>query len=139
MRFQRTARDSPVISLTSLIDVLFLVLMFLVLTATFQGTFVLELSLPPAETGIPASVSAPGVVRVVVSDDGQVTIEERRLTLDELERNLSLLPARPDRQVVLSADGRTPHASVVAVMDRVRRAGIQAMRLETTRPAREPS
>ena len=139
MRFQRTARDAPEISLTPLIDVLFLVLMFLVLTATFRETFVLDLSLPPAETGTPATVAVDGVVRVVVSDGGEVTVEGRPLTLDQLEELLALVPVGPDRQVILSADGRTPHATVVGVMDVVRRAGIPAMRIETTRPARDPS
>ncbi len=138
MRFQRTPRDLPTINLTPLIDILFLVLMFLVLTATFRGAFVLDLALPTAETGTPASVTAPGVVRVVVSEEGQVTVEERSLTLDELERLLISLPDREDLQVVLSADARTPHAGVVAVMDRVRRAGVPGLRLETTPLARDP-
>jgi biopolymer transport protein ExbD len=139
MRFQRTARDLPTINLTPLIDVLFLVLMFLVLTATFRGAFVIDLTLPTAQSGTPASVTAPGVVRVVLSQDGQVTVEERRLTLDELERLLTSLPDRETLQVVLSADGRTPHAGVVAVVDRVRRAGILGLRIETIPRALDPA
>jgi biopolymer transport protein ExbD len=138
MQFQRTARDSPTINLTPLIDVLFLVLMFLVLTATFRGAFVIDLTLPPAESGASASVTAPGVVRIILSQDGDVSVEDRRLTLDELQRLLVDLPDR-ETHVVLSADGRTPHAGVVAVVDRIRRAGIVGLRIETTPPGREPA
>ena len=135
MRFQRRARDLPSINLTPLIDILFLVLMFLVLTATFRGTSALDLTLPSAETAPPVSVDAPGVVRVVVMADGQILVEDRPVTLGELERRLVEMPDRDRLSIILAADARSSHGDVVAVMDRVRRAGIFKLRLETTPPA----
>jgi biopolymer transport protein ExbD len=134
MRFQRTARDLPSINLTPLIDILFLVLMFLVLTATFRGTFALDLMLPAAETAAPASVEAPNIVRVVVTADGQVLMEDRPVSLEEFERRLTALPGRDRLSIILSADARSRHGDVVAVMDRVRRASIFNVRLEATPP-----
>ncbi len=133
MRFHRGARDLPTINLTPLIDILFLVLLFLVLTATFRGTFALDLALPTADTAAPATVEAPGTIRVVLKEDGQLLLRDRPLSLDELE---TLLLAEPDRDlvsVILTADARSQHGDVVAVMDRVRRAGISNLRLEARR------
>lgn len=132
MQFQRRARDLPSINLTPLIDILFLVLMFLVLTATFRGTFALDLTLPAAETAAPVPVETPGIVRVVVAADGQVRLEDRLVTLDELERRLIAMPEPGRLGIILSADARSPHGDIVAVIDRVRRAGIFNLRLETT-------
>ena len=50
MRFSRRQRADPSINLTSLIDILFIVLLFLVLTTTFRGATVVEVDLPPAVT-----------------------------------------------------------------------------------------
>lgn len=132
MRFTRHAREQPSINLMPLLDILFLVLMFLVLTATFRGTFALDLALPAASTGIPASTTAPGVIRIVVTADGQVLVAGALTTLGDLERRLLALPD-PDRVgVIVSADARSPHGDVVGVMDTIRRAGIFGLRLEIT-------
>ena len=47
MRFSRRQRVDPSINLTSLIDILFIVLLFLVLTTAFRGASVVEVDLPP--------------------------------------------------------------------------------------------
>ena len=138
MRFQRKPRDLPSINLTPLIDILFLVRMFLVLTATFRATFALDLRLPVAGTAAPARVEAPGIVRVVLTAEGAILLEDRTVTLEELERRLTAWPNRDRASLVLSADARSRHGDVVAVMDRARRAGIVNLRLEAT-PAADTS
>ena len=132
MRFQRRSRDLPSINLTPLIDILFLVLMFLMLTATFRDSFVVDVTLPPAETATPAAIDSPDTIRIVVTADGQVVMDDRPITLDELERRLTAMPRREQLSIILSADERSPHGDVVAVMDRARRADILNVRLEAT-------
>ena len=133
MRFQRAIRDEPSINLTPLIDILFLVLMFLVLTATFRGTFALDLALPAAGTAVETLVEAPGTIRIVMTADGLILLDdEQPVPIDDLGPRLSARPADARRRVILSADARRPHGDVVAVIDQVRRAGIFMLRIEAT-------
>ena len=67
MRFSRRRRADPSINLTSLIDILFIVLLSLVLTTAFRGSSVVEVDLPPAATGERVTDDPQDTVRVTVS------------------------------------------------------------------------
>lgn len=131
MTIRRPRRLPPEINLTPLIDILFIVLIFLVLTATFADTTTFQVNLPPATTGEPSARQIPGRVVVSVAADGTIQIAGDIVTADELERRLQSRPDRDRLTLVLSADTRASHGDVVAVMDRIRRAGILRISIET--------
>ena len=133
MRFAGRRRADPSINLTSLIDILFIVLLFLVLTTAFRGATVVEVDLPPAVTGERITDDPQDTVRVTVSRDGRLYVAQRPVTLAELRDVLTTEAETRDPQVVLEADARAEHGRVVAVMDLARQVGLPRLSIETTR------
>ena len=133
MRFSRPQRTDPTINLTSLIDILFIVLVFLMLTTAFRGASVVVVDLPPAVTGERITDDRQNTVKVTVTREGRLYVSQRLVTVAELRDVLTTVAATPDPQVVLEADARAEHGQVVAVMDLARQVGLRQLSIETTR------
>jgi len=104
------------INLTPLIDVVFLLLIFFMISTQFKSAAELELELPNSDlTQVSSSTEA---LRVVVTKNGQLALEDRRLdnSAESLRRALSQYPNAQDRGIVLEADARATHQSVVDVL-----------------------
>jgi biopolymer transport protein ExbD len=132
--FRRGSRRRVTINLTSLIDVLFLLLIFLMLTSTFRRAGEMELELAPSSTAAAAEASSPGEpVEVAMLADGSVRFEGREIRDDEeLLRILSEAHVGdPDRPVLLNAEAEARHADVVRLIDIVREAGYGGLSLGT--------
>ena len=126
MKFRASNRASPEVNLTALIDVVFLLLIFFMVSTTFEWRTELGIELPEASAREGAK-DVP-VVDVVIDAAGGIEVEGRRID-DPTTRSLRQALARAARgldspQVVVSADARTPHQSVVTVMDAARLAGL---------------
>ena len=126
MKFRSSNRDSPEVNLTALIDVVFLLLIFFMVSTTFEWRTELGIELPEASARESARDDA--VVDVVIDAAGAVEVEGRRLD-DPTTPNLRQALARAARgldspQVAISADAQTTHQSVVTVMDAARLAGL---------------
>ncbi|MCY4469644.1 MAG: biopolymer transporter ExbD [Thiotrichales bacterium] len=126
MKFRTTLRDSPEINLTALIDVVFLLLIFFMVSTTFEWRSELSIELPAASAReIPRD---DAIIEVAVDADGNVQVDGRRLDGSEvrtLRRALAAAARGLDSpRVTVSADARTPHQSVVTVMDAARQAGL---------------
>lgn len=134
MQFRRRAGPPPDFNLTPLIDILFIVLMFLVLTATFSDATFLRVVLPEARTG-DHRTPATAPFTVVLDAEGEIRVAGEIVSLDELGVRLEAV-AGTGVLVVLAADSRTSHGHVVRVMDVARRAGIGHLDIETVEPAR---
>ncbi|QTF94127.1 biopolymer transporter ExbD [Halomonas sp. BM-2019] len=130
MRFARTRREPVEVNLTPLIDVVFLLLIFFMVSTTFETRQALELELPETVSGAAAEVSP---VTVVITAAGAYRLGERELTPAELP---AALAAEADQArehgLVVEADGRASHADVVRVLDQAGLQGIQRVRIATT-------
>ena len=127
-------RPGPEIGLTPMIDVLFLVLMFLLLTTTFKEFTFLSVTLPEAATGSRDQQAADRGVRIVIDESGTVRLRDTPVTLDDLARLLEAIRDKEAADVMIAADERVDHGRVVAVMDTIRRAGIHRLSIETWSP-----
>ena len=136
MRFARPRRDPVEVNLTPLIDVVFLLLIFFMVSTTFETRQALELELPESVGGGAAEVSP---VTVVVTAAGVYRLGERELAPDELPAGLAAEAEQArEHGLVVEADGRASHADVVRVLDQAGLQGIQRVRIATTeRPASE--
>ena len=137
--FRRGGRKRVRIDLTSLIDVLFLLLIFFMLTSTFRRAGEMDLELAPSSTAAAAELSAAGEpVEVAMLADGSVRFEGREIGDDE--ELLRILreshAADPDRGVLLNAEAESRHADVVRLIDIVREAGYGGLSLGTEIRAR---
>ena len=126
--------DEPEISLVSLIDVVFCLIIFLVVTTTFDHRSALKLVLPQSQAVTEPSPGEPltvlvdadgrffiGSVEVLGRDVGAVKEAIRRVAGDDRER-----------PVVLRADARTPHQAVVTAMDALGQLGFVKLSIATT-------
>ena len=132
--FRRGQRRRVLINLTSLIDVLFLLLIFLMLTSTFRRAGEMDLELATSSTASAAEVS-PSVEPLEISmlADGSVLFAGREIADDE--ELLQILATEhggdPERGVLLNAEAEARHADVVRLIDIVREAGYGGLSLGT--------
>jgi len=118
----RRRRREPVINLAPLVDIVFLLVIFFMVTSTFITPETgLPVDLPQAVSGEEKPSGAP---EVVVSADGVIHWRGKEVADDQLLSDLrGVLASDPVGTVILRADRKTPHGRVVQVMDVIRRAG----------------
>jgi biopolymer transport protein ExbD len=129
---KRKRAKAPALALTSMLDVIFLLLCFFVTASVFsQWESEVAISLPSASTSeTPGRL--PGEVILNVAKDGSVTVNARKLTLADLEGSLrKVAEFYPGQPVVLRADKDTSYLSLMAVIDTCRNAGVWNFSLAT--------
>lgn len=125
------ARKNIDLNVTSLVDVLFLLLIFFTLTSTFKRAGEIELQLPKSTT---AGHSAPGPsaqpVDLVLTGRGTLMVDGTSTTFEALLPRLRAVHERqPDRQVLIEAEETVGHGQVVRLLDAVRTAGFTGVEL----------
>jgi biopolymer transport protein ExbD len=128
--------EDPEISLTSLIDVVFLLLIFFMVSTTFEHQAVLKVDLPEAKN-VSAAEDQPNSFELVIDAKGQFYLNDRQL-LDGKRSTIEaafIEAAGDDRNVpvVLRADAETPHHFVVTAMDVTAQLGFSRLSIATER------
>lgn len=113
------------LNVTSLVDVLFLLLIFFTLTSTFKRMGELELQLPESTTARPkGSESSQNPVNLVLTEHGTLLLDGAPTTFEALLPELRALHERqPDGQVMIEAEANVGHGRIVQLLDAVRMAG----------------
>lgn len=127
------ADDEPEINLIPLIDVVLCLIIFFVITTTFDARSVLKLELPRAD-GQPNEAQSKAL-SVLVNADGRYFVEDRealRTDIESLKRTIAEV-AGDDRErgVLLRADARTPHQAVVTALDALGQLGFKRISIAT--------
>jgi biopolymer transport protein ExbD len=119
-------RDDPEINFIPLIDVLLVILIFLMVTTTYQRFAELQITLPEADAD--PSKERPREVNVGIDAQGRYVIDKTVFTwtnasalADELRRSAG---QAKDPVIIISADASATHQSVVNVMEAARMAGL---------------
>jgi len=115
------------INVIPFIDIMLVLLAIVLTTATFIAQGRIEVSLPQAQSGAPAS-SEPALI-VSVDAGGQVYVEEQPVTLAALEQRLKR--QQKSRRIVFKVDRRTPFGRFVAVVDRIKQQGLTRLTIRT--------
>ncbi|APU29744.1 biopolymer transporter ExbD [Pseudomonas chengduensis] len=142
MKFRRKPRENVEINLASLIDVVFILLLFFVVTTTFTRETQLKVDLPEAASGTPPEQTELKQVEVLIGADGAYSVNGKAL----LESNLSNLMAALQKEsdgdnslpLILSADGKTPHQAVITAMDAAGKLGFSHLRITTVEAQENP-
>lgn len=134
MKFADRGRRTkpPALSMTSMLDVIFLLLCFFVTASVFsQWESEISISLPSASSAeTPGRL--PGEVILNVSKEGAVTVNARKLSLEELGARLAKVAEfYPGQPVVVRADRETSYDSLVKVIDTCRASGVWNFSLAT--------
>ena len=136
MKFKRSKREELAINMTPLIDVVFLLLIFFMVTTTFSRETRLLVNLP--EANAEAAQSNPSQIEILVSRDGSYSINGRALVNSRIETLVQGLELESggDRSlpILLIADAEATHQSVVTAMDGIGQYGFTRMSISTQRP-----
>ncbi len=125
MNFQRGRRHEELeMNLVPLIDVLLVIIIFLVVSATFSRTSELQINLPTAEANSPQD--KPLVVTVEVDATGRYMVNGKAVETGDVANIASALTQAAgngkDPTIVINADAKTTHQSVINVMEAARQA-----------------
>jgi|TARA_B110000902_G_scaffold240515_1_gene290081 biopolymer transport protein ExbD len=136
VKFKRQTRAVPDVNLTPLIDVVFLLLIFFMVTTTFTDEGKLTITLPEAN-GEPAP-TLPTVVEVLVGSDGRFSVNGKLLTASDAKTLAAAVidAAEGDTSLpfLITADANTSHQSVVTVMDVAGKTGFKNISITTVYP-----
>ena len=120
------------INMTPMLDVVFIMLIFFIVTASFVKETGIDVNRPNAAT---AEVKARGNILVAITDGGEVWIDRRRVDPRALRANIERLHAEnPQGSVVIQADRASRNGMLVEVMDAARLAGVTNVSLAATTP-----
>ncbi len=136
MQLRSSRTEDPEISLTGLIDVVFLLLIFFMVSTTFEHQAVLKVDLPEAKN-VNAPEDQPNSFELVIDLNGQFYLNDRQL-IDARPATLHaafIEAAGDDRNIpiILRADAETPHHFVVTAMDVTAQLGFTRLSIATER------
>lgn len=134
MKFQRPQMEEPTVELTPLIDVVFLLLIFFMVSTTFTRESQLSIDLPEASTE-PASGETQQGVEISITESGEFAVNNQTLVNSQpatLRAALRKIAGSDTRQpVLISADAKAPHQAVVTAMDIAGQLGFTRLRIAT--------
>jgi biopolymer transport protein ExbD len=134
MNFRRGRReDYPEINLIPFIDILLVIVIFLAVTTTYSRFAELKINLPTSSAE--QTPTQPKQINVAVAESGRYQIDSTTLgeaSVDELAAALQKAAGKlTDPVVVINADSRAAHQSVVNVMEAARRVGLSRITFAT--------
>jgi biopolymer transport protein ExbD len=136
VKFRRQRLDDVSVNLTPLIDVVFLLLIFFMVSTTFTRETHLSIDLPEADG--PLAVEQTGQIEILIDEGGRYTLNAQKLfdtELDTLKAAIQQLSAGDTSlPMVISADAQTPHQAVVRAMDAAGQMGFVHLTITTIRP-----
>ena len=129
-------RDEPEINFIPLIDVLLVILIFLMITTTYQRVAELSITLPEAEAD--QAKQRPREINVGIDAQGRYVIDRNVFTFTTVPALADLLRKSAadakDPVIVINADANATHQSVIHVMEAARAAGLVHITFATQSP-----
>lgn len=140
MKFRRKPRENVEINLASLLDVVFILLLFFVVTTTFTRETQLQIDLPEAASATPPQPSERKPLEVQIAADGSYALNGQPLARSDLATLSSALQQASagdnSLPLVISADAQTPHQAVITAMDAAGKLGFAHLRISTVEAAK---
>ena len=128
MRRRRQRQDDEnEVNLTPMLDVVFIMLIFFIVTASFVKEAGIDISRPPAATAVRKE---RGNILIAITQNDQIWIDRRQVDPRALRANIERLHAEnPQGSVVIQADKDSRNGLLVQVMDASRMAGVKSVAL----------
>jgi len=129
MQLLEKKRHKVIINVTSLIDVLFLLLIFFMVSSTFIEQPGMKLELPESKS---ASIEKIKELVLEINEDGTMFLNETQISSDSLQKKFKdIMPSLEHPSLILKADKKVHHGTVVKVMDKAKIAGIEKLIIAT--------
>jgi biopolymer transport protein ExbD len=136
MQFRFRQKRKLFLNVASLIDVVFLLLIFFMVSSTFREQPGLKLELPEAKS---SEISELKEYTLYIGTDLKMFLNEEPVTFENLGEALeAALADMQDRALTLKADKEVPHGTVVRVMDIARQSGVKKLIIGTEVARPEP-
>jgi biopolymer transport protein ExbD len=115
MRFRDENEENFSFDLTPLVDVVFLLLIFFMVSTVFVDfKRQMDISLPSSKSSVPSEVKEP--VKVELTVDKQIFLNGEKVTLEEFESALSKISVSKNNAAVIRADKNLPYGNVIKIM-----------------------
>ena len=123
--------DSP-IDLTPMLDVVFIMLIFFIVTSTFVKDSGVDVTRPNAETAVPTDASS---IQVGIAANNQIWIEKRQIDKRAVRANIERgLAESPGAAVIIIADALSNTETLIDVLDQARLAGATSVSVAADEP-----
>ncbi|HED40090.1 MAG TPA: biopolymer transporter ExbD [Chromatiales bacterium] len=136
MNLRQFTKQDPEVNLTPLIDVVFLLLIFFMVSTTFTKEAEITVDLPEANAEPVEAALAP--IDLTIDVKGRFYINQQKVVnrqIGTLKKAIQLAMAgRKAVPLVISADANTPHQAVITAMDAARQLGIVKLSIATKLP-----
>ncbi len=137
MAFLRKKSEDPKVDLTPMVDVVFLLLIFFMISTTFIETPGISIKLPQSSSDMVAKT--PEEVKIYLSREGEIIYKDETLSTEQLSSLLlSYRGNAASMTFLLLADRDSRHGKVVQVMDLAREAGFGKLAIGTEKEMGEP-
>ncbi|MEJ2180494.1 MAG: biopolymer transporter ExbD [Gammaproteobacteria bacterium] len=134
MNLQQHRRDDLDVNITPLIDIVFLLLIFFMVSTTFERESEIDVTLPEAAIDAPQEQSE--VIEITISSEGMFFINGKRVINKQVstlkQALLKVANGREDPPIIISADANATHQAVVTVMDAARQLGFVHLSFATS-------
>ena len=134
MNLRKFRRESPAIDLTPLIDVVFMLLIFFMVSTTFKDQSMIRIDLPKASQQ-KQEENKEKPIELTIDVQGNYYVNDKRVVntqIETLKRALKIaIGNREHPPLTISADGRTSHQAVVTAMDAARQVGLLHISIAT--------
>ena len=126
MRRKRARQEEDAdIDITPMLDIVFIMLIFFIVTATFVKESGIDVTRPDAETAVKQNRVA---ILIAIRDNNEIWINRRKVDLASVRANVEKLHAEnPQGGAVIQADRQAETGVLVKIMDQVRLAGVDAI------------
>ena len=119
----KTTEQESEINLTPMLDVIFIMLIFFIVTTSFVKESGIEVSRPTAATAVKQERAG---IFIAINDKGQIFLQKRQIEIEAVRSNIEKLHAEsPEGSVVIQADKASETGVLIQVMDQIRLAGVK--------------
>jgi len=137
MRVSHFAKESGAPDLTPLIDCVFQLLIFFMVTTTFITTKGISVDLP---TSSKMELAATKDINIIINKDGVIEVNGEKVTMEDLAQKIrQVSEEEKTKNAILQADREVLHKVVVKVMDIARGEGIESIAFASETKGRAPS
>jgi len=139
MNLQPSDSDEPEVNLTPLIDVVFLLLIFFMVSTTFEHQSRIQIELP--EATVEATKPDDESLEIIIDAQGRFFLGDQQVVNTELKTLKGAISKavgeREGLPVIIRADAKTPHQAVITALDATSQLGMTRISLATTRMQEE--
>lgn len=130
-RKQREEGEDAAIDMTPMLDIVFIMLIFFIVTTSFIKEAGVDVNKPNAKSVFDQKKAS---IFVAVTADGDVWLDKRKVEVDSVRTNIErLLAEQASEIVVVQADEGAEHGKVVEVMDQIKAAGVNRIAIAANR------